>query len=187
MKMHSHRTVRYLFDRFIQKTRVSLFYNNHPWLNHGALKILEDIIKPTDIVLETGSGRSTSYFCQKASQVVSFEHNELWFNKVSQQCIEYIKSGQLRYNLCKTEGAYVDNVKKISTEKFDFILIDGKHRGKIANLALDMVASNGVICIDDGHRYITYKSLRCPDKLGSGIKYADEYWKNFWLRPESCG
>lgn len=80
----SHWTPRYLYNR----TRLMLYTKAHPglpWLTRDAIELLEQLIKPTDVLLEFGSGRSTIWFAQRCRRVISIEHHPHWHKNVSEQ------------------------------------------------------------------------------------------------------
>src|SRR4051794_2498621 len=49
-----------------------------PWMTTKSVRALEAVLRPTSIVLELGSGRSTAWLAARAERVVSLEHDAEW-------------------------------------------------------------------------------------------------------------
>jgi putative heme iron utilization protein len=47
---------------------------NWPWLTKEAILLLERLLRPDDIGLEFGSGRSTIWFAERVEKLISIEH-----------------------------------------------------------------------------------------------------------------
>jgi len=66
------------------KVKVTLYewsHSNYPWLTQQANLILSTLLKPTDMGLEWGSGRSTIWFTQRVKYLTSVEHDEAWYKE----------------------------------------------------------------------------------------------------------
>jgi len=82
MRTIKHWTPRYVYDRLavlIDERKNP----DHPWLTADMVRILETWLKPTDVGLEFGSGRSTIWFANRLKKLTSVEHNKEWYRKVS--------------------------------------------------------------------------------------------------------
>ena len=89
MRDISHWSLRYFYNKF----KVKLYerkYPEYPWLTEQANSILSTLLKPTDVGLEFGSGRSTIWFAKRIKYLTSVEHNKLWYDKVSKMIKENI-------------------------------------------------------------------------------------------------
>lgn len=56
-----------------------------PWIPHAAKVFLDAVIRPSWRVFEYGSGNSTFYFANKYCQLVSVEHDPVWYNSVKEE------------------------------------------------------------------------------------------------------
>ncbi|TAK34069.1 MAG: hypothetical protein EPO21_10830 [Chloroflexota bacterium] len=77
-------TPRYLGDR----VRVMLHeWTNpsDPWFTQQATRLLESLLRPDDVGVEWGSGRSTLWFARLVAKLVSVEHNQAWYERVLNQ------------------------------------------------------------------------------------------------------
>ena len=141
----------------------------YPWLTRGAVEFLMEYI-PGKTVLEFGMGISTLWFAQRAEQIVSIEHNEDWYDKT-----RIATKGFLNCTLIYAPLPY-HNVCNQFTEKFDFILVDGRGRVKCFKKALKVLKPGGVIMLDNSER----KSYKECLKTGKFIHtYGPDYTGNF--------
>ena len=143
-----------------------------PWLTHQAVEILEDRLKPGDVGLEWGSGRSTVWLAQRVSHLTSIEHNDYWYNRIKKVLSDKgIENVELLFApLDAKDGAkppYI-SVAAESTEggkaSLDFILIDGRLRDQCTELALQLIKPGGILIIDDAARYIQHPYC-CPQSV----------------------
>lgn len=179
MRNFSHLSARYVRDRIGE-----LIYQKKnpekPWLTPQACEILDDLIRPSDHVLEFGSGRSTRWFAKHAGAVTSIEHNPEWFAIVTQ---EIQKNGISNVDLRLVENisdysAEADGI--VSDGSIDIALVDGVMRDTCAVVAARKVRAGGVIIIDDSHRYFPSTS-HVPGALVAGQDAfdADSRWPEF--------
>ena len=56
-----------------------------PWLTRESIGILDRLLRPEDIGIEFGSGRSTAWFAQRVKRLRSVEHNPVWHARVARQ------------------------------------------------------------------------------------------------------
>lgn len=143
-----------------------------PWLTLSAINWLEDTIKPSWKVFEWGSGASTLYFSRKAKLIVSIEHDNKWYDQIS-EIIQHENICNLRYSLIPpvlsehekefykssdnnyTNYSFVNYCKvieKYSNNYFDLIVIDGRSRPGCIIHAIKKVKKNGYILLDDSER-----------------------------------
>ena len=126
-----------------------------PWFHPDSIKFLFLIIKPDWIVFETGSGRSTIWFARNAKKVISYEHSELYYNKVRRLIDEKgIKNVdlQLRPNYPK------EGIRGFGRNEFDLVSIDGPRdsRVKCVKAVIPCLKSGGYLLFDDSE-YRCYK------------------------------
>jgi hypothetical protein len=158
-------TPRYIYNR----TKLFWYefrYPDHPWLTQQAISILSTLLKPTDVGLEWGSGRSTLWFAQQVKHLTSVEHDEAWYKAVSSELKE-ANISNVNHLLCKLakrgqkpeESSYVQVANAFVKENLDFVLVDGRHRDTCANIVLEKIHPGGIIVIDDANRYLPCNSI----------------------------
>ncbi len=156
---------------------------NCPWLAYDAVKFLKQYLTSSDVILETGSGKSTIWFSRHAGFVYSIEHHKEWFNIVSglihkENCnnIEYYIESR-DFDTSINDFPYTHRMNSFNDYSFDMILIDGKLRDLCALIALKKVKSTGIIVIDNVERYIYDKKY-----VPGGIRAEEimtENWRKF--------
>jgi hypothetical protein len=55
---------------------------NSPWMAPAAVRRLDQLLRPEDVVLELGSGSSTAWYARRVRRVVSLEPNPTWAARV---------------------------------------------------------------------------------------------------------
>jgi len=112
------------------------------------INIIEMLLKPHYDVLEFGSGYSTVYFSQFVKSWTAIEHDQDWFNKVTNfgemnfDNTKVVKANEINY----TTVAYLQN------KQYDLILIDGIRRKDCFNVALNLLKPDGRILVHDASR-----------------------------------
>jgi predicted O-methyltransferase YrrM len=177
-------TPRYVFNR----TKVLLYefrYSDHPWLTQQTNQILSTLLRPQDVGLEWGSGRSTLWFAKHIKHLTSVEHDETWYKVVS-SALNAANISNVNYSFCKLDkgektekSSYVQVVNAFNKESIDFVLIDGVYRDVCANIVLDKyVRPGGIIVIDDANRYIPCDSI-APNSRPKNSAPASKEWVRF--------
>lgn len=136
-----------------------------PWIEPGAIELLDKVINKDSTVLEIGSGSSTIWFARKAKHVLSFEHNELWYHLVKDE---------LKYrDLMNVDLRYEPDYPKIGLPKiegkFDIVLIDGPTEGRNSPIAtaIKHIKPGGYFVLDDIQRTELYaEGLELLNKQG---------------------
>lgn len=158
---------RYLNAR-IQQWLFEKKFPDAPWLTRSAILLLDSWLKKTDVGFEWGSGRSTVWFANRVSHLVSVETSKEWFEKVSVR----LKAGGLsdkvdyRFVECdidEREGPmglpYADTILTFADNHFDFILVDGMARASCVRNALAKLKPGGLLIIDNANRYFPNWSM----------------------------
>lgn len=140
-----------------------------PWLTRQAVEILDDRLKPTDVGLEWGSGRSTLWFARRVSHLTSIEHNDHWYNRVQKLLRDKdIDNVDLLFAPLEAKDGeqpqYIRVAAELPKASFDFILVDGRLRDQCTELALQLIKPTGCLIIDDAARYIQYPYC-CPQSV----------------------
>jgi predicted O-methyltransferase YrrM len=178
-----HWTLTFLFNKL--KNRIWEMQNpDSPWLAPDSVRLLNELIKPTDIGLEFGSGRSTNWLAQRMQHLTSVEDNKAWFDIVDTQLkgsnrsnVDYLfKDSQ---NNGKPENSdYCKVVEKFSDHSLDFVLVDGSHRGILMLLCAPKVKVGGMLVLDNANWFLPH-ATKTPSSIGSG-EIIDANFKNFY-------
>jgi hypothetical protein len=99
-----HRNGRYLWNRR-NEVVYHLRHPEHPWLTWKAVELLRGWLKPTDVAIEFGSGRSTLWFVHKVARLTSVEHDAAWFERISSQLRE-VGIQNVEYHLFEENEAH---------------------------------------------------------------------------------
>ena len=133
-----------------------------PWLTATAIEFLSSWLRPSDVGLEWGCGRSTIWLAHRVAQVVSVEDNREWADRVSQLLTAAGLSGRVELSTASSdtstgtaEGSpYVAIANRFRPSSFDFCLVDGTHRDHCALAAIDLVKPGGLLLVDNAERYL---------------------------------
>lgn len=120
--------------------------NPTPWISYAAIHFLSQRIRPEFTVFEYGSGNSTLWWSSHTARVVSCEHNQKWFQKMSAKLpanVEYIHE-------TIEGGQYPSVITKF--DSFDVIMIDGRERVSCTSFAIEKLKADGVIVFDNSDR-----------------------------------
>ena len=85
-KAFSFKYIRYRLLRPLLKLYTKSFrltVKNAPWLTPPATTFLNRVLDRQETFLEFGSGRSTLFFASRVKELISVEHHEGWFKKIS--------------------------------------------------------------------------------------------------------
>src|SRR6202007_3269075 len=81
MRSFGHWTPRYVRDR-LGVMAYQMLEPDAPWLTQSANRVLESLLRESDVGLEFGSGRSTRWLAGRIANLTSVEHDPSWANKV---------------------------------------------------------------------------------------------------------
>jgi predicted O-methyltransferase YrrM len=126
-----------------------------PWWTYSASHWLDlALAARQDVsVFEYGSGASTAWLAQRATQVVSVEHDAAWHEKVAPTL-----GGVAELKLVQTQASDADAeledpyVAALSGGPYDLIVIDGMGRNACARAATEHVKDDGIVLFDDADR-----------------------------------
>ena len=174
-----HWTPRYLLDR----GRLMLYERTHPnspWLTPTAVKILDQRLKPQHRGLEWGSGRSTLWFAQRVSALVSVEHNPYWHQWVASLLTKRTLSN-VDLRMYPEEPAYLAAAEALPPESMDFCLVDGFARDRCALNAVRVLKPGGLLILDNSNWYLPSRS-RSPNSRTDEQGPSSEIWRQFLER-----
>lgn len=174
----AHLTPRYIVNRLTVMVDERL-HPTHPWLTRDAVKILSSLIKPSDVGVEFGSGRSTKWFAQRLSHLTSIENNELWYEKVVHELNRAGLSGKVDYRLRKDDDDYVEQAQSFLDDSVDFCLVDGAVRDRCALLMLSKIRRGGGMVVDNVNWYLPNDFTFSPDSRRTSDGCANDAWQQF--------
>lgn len=162
-----------------------------PWLTRQAVEILEERLKPSDIGLEWGSGRSTVWFARKVAHLTSIEHNDHWYNRVKKLLSDKgIENVDLLFAALEAKGQgppeYVRVIAEQPKASFDFVLVDGRLRDQCTEVALQIIKPGGMLIIDDAARYIQH-TYCCPQSVVAQNGPPSQLWSKIAMELETLG
>jgi predicted O-methyltransferase YrrM len=154
-----------------------------PWLTREAIDLLDRLLRPTDVAIEFGAGRSTLWFAARLAKLTSVEDNAGWYLSVRDKLAEKgLRNVDLRHCAADfTEGqssAYVRVLDEFPDESLDFALIDGIFRSHCAVRSVPKVKRGGLIVIDNVNCYLPSRS-HSPGSRSMADGPADALWGQF--------
>lgn len=161
--------------------------------------MLDRLVTSDCRVFEYGSGVSTVYFAQRASSVVSIEHEPTWRKRVKRQ-LEGRKLSNVSYHLVQptfdqaydrarvadplacvpdddrylgqTFRSYASSVEAYPDEHFDLVVVDGRARPSCIMHARSKVRPGGTLLLDQSaRRYYRASSLALLERLAQHALY----------------
>ncbi len=120
--------------------------NPLPWYSYPMIEFLASKDFHNRRVLEWGAGQSTLWWAGRAAEIVSFEDELEWYERLcSQGLSERVK---LYYVPTSTEGCerWIENT-------FDVIVIDGLNRQMAAEKSINWLSSDGALLLDNSDGY----------------------------------
>jgi predicted O-methyltransferase YrrM len=112
-----------------------------PFIVYDAIKKLDELLSPSDKVLEFGSGNSTLWFLKKKCKVTSLEHSELWYDTLNEhieKSSDYDEEvlSNFSYHLSENENTW-NRIDKMQDESFDLILVDSANQYNNRNTCIE--------------------------------------------------
>ncbi len=178
-----HWTFRYVKNRVIQILHEKT-HPNDPWLTRQSVHILADLLQDTDTGLEFGSGRSTIWFAQRTSRVISIEHDFKWYQSVGQKIQDLNLESKIDYRYCDNIADYVGQIDSLEDNSIDYCLIDGKARDECALKVLPKLKHEGILIIDNINLYLPNAS-RSPNSIRRFDNTNDSAWTSVQIQIDS--
>ena len=178
-----HWTFRYVKNRVIQILHEKT-HPNHPWLTRQSVHILADLLQDTDTGLEFGSGRSTIWFAQRTSRVISIEHDFKWYQSVGQKIQDLNLESKIDYRYCDNIADYVGQIDSLEDNSIDYCLIDGKARDECTLKVLPKLKHEGILIIDNINLYLPNAS-RSPNSIRRFDNTNDSDWASVQVQIDS--
>jgi len=118
-----------------------------PWYTYPAIDFLSTLNFEARVVLEFGGGQSTLWWSRRAKAVLTIESDEQWFQRL-------LKCPEVRDHVTCVLREDLDEFAAYPRgREFDIVVIDGGDRRKCAETALTVVASDGMVILDDSQGF----------------------------------
>lgn len=173
--------------------------NEMPWLTPGSIYRLDELCKPTDTVLEVGSGGSTFFFARRCKHIVSVETDKPCFNSIADiLAMRGVENVTYRYHTGQRSIELLFGIMTANgTVSFDIISIDSVHgfnRSSFLQMALNYNPKVSVIVLDNYGDQILFpehfdKSIMqmlelCPGGPANwrGWDFNDPHWCGYGTR-----
>jgi len=153
-KRHADQTMR--FRDYMRCRDMMLLNGGLPWIESGAIRMMEERLNGDSRILEIGAGSSTIWFASRTPLLTSFESNEVWYNIVKDELeLSGMNGIDLRYDPDYPKAGLRD-----LNGKYDIILIDGETQGRedFVDTAIKHIRKGGLIVLDDSQRKELYKT-----------------------------
>lgn len=148
-----------------------------PWISYDVQRILAGFLAETPrAVLEFGSGQSTRWYAERAELLVSVEDDPAWFAQVERQLGAM---SNVLYRLATDSHSYT---MPAEAQSFDLIMIDGAWREECARTALDCLAPDGLIYLDNSDKGASARTGDIPAARALLIEHAERRgwsWEEF--------
>jgi predicted O-methyltransferase YrrM len=190
-----HWSLRYLFDRSTEKA-YRRAHPGVPWIAPAAVEFLDGYLKPTDRMLEFGSGRSTLWFAERVGHITSVEHNPEWHRQITTKIAEkefsnisYFLHPKQANPLLASNSDYVLVTRSIPPASLDFVLVDGIYRAQCVLQSVSLIVDGGLLVIDNVNRYLPGRSIAPNSRSIEDGPVDDEWrqvlalignWRSFW-------
>ena len=150
----------------VRRTAYWFYQRGHPddpWLAQGAIRYLDEHLRPEFSGFEWGSGRSTAWFATRVGSLVSIEENREWHDKVAAMLREKKHASRIDLRHIPVEHEFRDQyfpcydpvpkyvlaIEEFPDASFDFILVDGCYRQSCVRAAMKKLKPGGLLIIDN--------------------------------------
>tara|TARA_B100001094_G_scaffold312938_1_gene350169 strand:+ start:4072 stop:4569 length:498 start_codon:yes stop_codon:yes gene_type:complete len=151
-----------------------------PWMHPKEIEFVTSQLQISDVMMEWGSGGSTTLFSNYVSKYYSVEHVKEWHTDVSNAlknypildvtykyiAPDYPRTKPTQYREFKT---YIEYPSTLNV-KFDKVFIDGRARAQCAEFVLPYLKSDGIVFIHDYFARPQYHSIEKYYNIIGGVK-----------------
>ena len=136
-------------NSFLAQKPVNALGEPIPWFTYPSIEYISQLDLREMSMLEWGIGNSTLYFAKRCKRIISIEHNNDWYNLITQQ----LPSNSTGYLVDEIE--YSTYPKQLN-QKFDIIIVDGIKRFDCLQTGVQILNSGGMIIFDNSDRNPEY-------------------------------
>lgn len=119
-----------------------------PWWVYSAIRDVDRLIQPNDMVLEVGGGCSTPWLAKRCRRVLTLEEDEFWGRRIESFALRE-SLDNVEVTIVKIESAF-DQV--LASEQWDVVIIDGSRSRRMLFEATTVIAKPRIIVLDDTDR-----------------------------------
>lgn len=119
-----------------------------PWVTYSFIDFIKTRLNADLTIFEYGSGSSTLFYAKNVKKVVSVEHDEAWYNKISKSKPQ---NSEMIFTPLERGGEYSKKAANLA-QKFDLIIVDGRDRVNCCKNSITALSPTGVIVLDDSER-----------------------------------
>jgi hypothetical protein len=116
-----------------------------PWYTYPAIQFLLPKNFTGKRVLEWGAGQSTLFWAKRAREVVAFESDRRWHQRLAGRRLPNATIHRVDDGAAAAEAS-------LAGQRFDIIAVDGLDRWSSAKASLGILAPDGAIILDDAER-----------------------------------
>lgn len=164
-------TPRYVIDR-ISGAMNRRLHPDWPWLTAAAVRFLDQYLRPGDVGLEWGAGRSTLWLAKRVQRLTTVEHNTQWYEKVRAR-LQKAKTPNVDLHLAELDGGaaspYIRATHRIPAGTLDFVLVDGELRHFATETAMKLLRLGGLLILDNANWYLASTS-RAPKTVRATLQ-----------------
>jgi hypothetical protein len=121
--------------------------NPVPWMNYSFVEFITPRLKHDFKIFEYGSGNSSLYFAKYVNEVVSVEHDYVWFNMIK----SVLPANATLIHVMSDINGHYANAPIILDKKFQMVIVDANDRANCLFKSIDVLTQDGVIILDDSH------------------------------------
>jgi len=138
-----------------------------PWYTYPAIDFLDEVVKDTWTVFESGSGNSTLWWSSRVKSIVSVEDDYAWYQEIS---LRMPSNAVINF---KQGNDYFDYLLSFPDQSFDVVVVDGSYRNETASNCIDKIKEDGLIVFDNSDNPEFNRSQ--TDLLSRGF-YRIDFW-----------
>ena len=180
-----HLTPRYVYNR-VRQLRYERAHAEDPWLTPAAISLLGSLLRPQDVGVEFGSGRSTIWFATRVAALTSVEHDEQWHEAVAAQ-LKHHGLGNVDYILAPEDqpmerggdSRYARAALAFPDRGIDFALVDGHYRDYSTKFILPKIKPGGMLIIDNANLCLPCQS-KSPNSRTAELGPSTPVWAEVW-------
>ena len=164
-----------------------------PYLTPSSIYRLDELLKPSFVVMEFGAGGSTLFFAKRCMKVISVESSQNWIHSLTNEA-KTLNLGNVQfYNYTKKELLF-EFLKTIENNSLDVLLIDtddygytdldcdnisaqteSRSRDILTELALPKLKQSGIYILDNYDR--PWYKTSMDTEVWTVEKYDDPHWE----------
>jgi SAM-dependent methyltransferase len=127
-----------------------------PWIPYPAIRAIRTLAEPSWRVLEHGAGMSTMWWSYLVDHVDSVEADPHWHAKICNLLEEH---GRTTVSLALKSNSSYSDMSPFANASFDFIVINGHDREKVAAQSRKILKRPGWIYLDDSDRSAQWREM----------------------------